>query len=155
MFGRRATMKFAASSRATSAHRTAIGALALAFSVCAIPLAAQNRSSDPDGSVTIQESPAQPLGGDPAPSADAQESNVPATARSSGPVPSDLTLSAGTLIPVRVNQWLSSDRNHPGDTFSGVLEQPLIVQGWVVARRGQSVIWRGSGAAQAGGGKNV
>ena len=148
-------MKFAPSSRAISAHRTAIGALALAFSVCAIPLAAQNRSSDPDGYVTIQESPAQPLGGDPAPSANAQESSVPATTRPSAPVPSDLTLSAGILIPVRVNQWLSSDRNHPGDTFSGVLEQPLIVQGWVVARRGQSVIGRVSVAQKAGHGKDV
>ena len=74
-------MKFPANNRAISAHRTAIGALALAFSVCAIPLAAQNRSSDPDGYVTIQESPAQPLGGDLAPSEDAQESSVPAAAQ--------------------------------------------------------------------------
>ena len=66
---------------------------------------------------------------------------------------------AGTLIPVRVNDWLSSDKNHPGDTFSAVLDQPLIVGGWVVARRGQSIIGRvavadkasrGSGSSRLG-----
>ena len=148
-------MNFAANNSAVWRHRTAICAMALAFSVCAIPLAAQNRASNPDGYVTIQESPAQPLGGDPAPADGAQDSSGPASARSSEPVPSDLTLSAGTLIPVLVNQWLSSDRNHPGDTFSGVLEQPLISQGWVVARRGQSVIGRVSVAQKAGHGKDV
>ncbi len=34
---------------------------------------------------------------------------------------------------------LSSDRNRPGDRFTTVLEQPLIAQGWVLARRGQVV----------------
>jgi hypothetical protein len=149
-------MKFSAINSAISVHRTAIFAMALAFSACAIPLAAQNRPGEPGGYVTIQESPAQPLGGDVTPPEDAQDASVPAATRpSSGPVPSDLTLSTGTLIPVRVNQWLSSDRNHPGDTFSGVLEQPLISQGWVVVRRGQSVIGRVSVAQKAGHGKDV
>ena len=150
-------MKFAANSSVDWRHRAAICGMALAFSVCAMPLVAQNRANDPDGYVTIQESPAQPLGGDQGPANGAQDSNsnAPAATRSSEPVPSDLTLAGGTLIRVRVNEWLSSDRNHPGDTFSGVLEQPLISQGWVVARRGQSVVGRVSVAQKAGHGKDV
>jgi len=52
--------------------------------------------------------------------------------------PQTLTLPAGTLIRVCVDEWLSSDRNVPGDTFSAVLDQPIVVDGWVVARRGQA-----------------
>ena len=52
--------------------------------------------------------------------------------------PRRLTLPAGTVIRVRVDEWLSSDQNVPGDTFSAVLEQPIVVDGWVVARRGQA-----------------
>jgi hypothetical protein len=59
------------------------------------------------------------------------------------------------VISVRVNQWLSSDRNRPGDTFSAVIEQPVVADGWVVARRGQSIIGRVSVAQKAGHGKDV
>ena len=37
---------------------------------------------------------------------------------------------------------MSSDRNHPGDTFTTVLAQPLVAEGWVVARAGQTAIGR-------------
>jgi hypothetical protein len=77
-----------------------------------------------------QQQPSQP----PAPS-DAQaqtQPNPPAV------VPQTLTLPAGTVVRVRVDEWISSDRNVIGDNFSAVLEQPLVVDGWVVARRGQS-----------------
>jgi hypothetical protein len=58
------------------------------------------------------------------------------------PVPSVLTLPAGTLVTVRTTQPLSSNRNMPGDSFSAVLDQSVIAQGWVVARRGQTVMGR-------------
>jgi hypothetical protein len=73
--------------------------------------------------------------------------------------PATLTLPAGTIVRVRSDEWLSSDRNAPGDTFSAVLDQPLVVDGWVVARRGQSETGtiavarkagRGSGTSQLG-----
>ncbi|HMK29565.1 MAG TPA: hypothetical protein VK473_07775 [Terriglobales bacterium] len=50
-----------------------------------------------------------------------------------------LTLRAGTILTVRINQPLSSDRNQTGDIFSGSLVQPVIVQGIVVAKHGQTV----------------
>ena len=61
-----------------------------------------------------------------------------------------MTLPSGTVIPVRIQQCLSSDQNHAGDTFSAVLDQPLIVNGWVVARRGQTVTGRVVLAQKAG-----
>jgi hypothetical protein len=50
-----------------------------------------------------------------------------------------LTIPAGTWISVRNDQALSSDHNRPGDVFTATLVQPLIANGFVVARRGQIV----------------
>ncbi len=75
------------------------------------------------------------------------------------PVPPEtLTLPEGTVIRVRVDEWISSDRSSVGDSFSAVLEQPIVVNGWVVVRRGQaqtgrvSVIKKGThgGTSQLG-----
>src|SRR5262249_15183201 len=48
-----------------------------------------------------------------------------------------LSIPAGTWISVRVNEALSSDHNQPGDLFTATLSQPVIANGFVVARRGQ------------------
>lgn len=60
--------------------------------------------------------------------------------QSQGPPP--LTVATGTVITVRIDQALSSDRNRPGDTFSATLTQPIVAQGIVVAQRGQTVVGR-------------
>ena len=65
-------------------------------------------------------------------------------------VPATLTLKAGTVIAARVSQWLSSDKNKPGNSFSAELVQPVVVNGWVVARRGQTVMGRVVVAKKAG-----
>ena len=67
-----------------------------------------------------------------------------------GVVPSALTVPVGTVITVQVRDPLSSDRNRPGDGFLAALEQPLVYQGWVMARRGQTVIGRVVSAQSAG-----
>lgn len=54
-------------------------------------------------------------------------------------LPAQLTLPAGNWIKVRIDQPLSSNRNQPGDQFMATLAEPLIVDGFVVARRGQTV----------------
>src|SRR5262245_38317144 len=69
-------------------------------------------------------------------------------------VPQRLTLPAGTIISVRTTSGLSSDRNQPGDRFSATLDQPLIASGWVVARRGQTLIGRVAIAQKAGHGNS-
>ena len=66
------------------------------------------------------------------------------------PSPSQLILPAGTWITVRVKQPLSSDQNQPGDSFTATLAQPLVVNGLVVARRGQTIGGRVAEAQKAG-----
>lgn len=56
-----------------------------------------------------------------------------------GPIPAKLTIRPGTYITVRLNQGLSSDRNLAGDGFAATLAKPVIVDGVVVADRGQTV----------------
>ena len=56
-----------------------------------------------------------------------------------GPPMSALTVPAGTWVTVRVNQFISTDHNQQGDTFTATLAQPLVANGRVIARRGQTV----------------
>jgi len=64
--------------------------------------------------------------------------------------PSDFTIPAGTWITARVEQPLSSDHSQPGDSFMATLAQPIVVNGLVVARRGQSVGGRVADVLRAG-----
>jgi hypothetical protein len=59
-------------------------------------------------------------------------------------------LPAGTILQVRTNEFLSSDKNQTGDQFTAVLDQPLVVNGWVVARRGATVLGQVKEAKKAG-----
>jgi len=115
----------------------------------ALPASAQGQSSSDQDTLTVQE-PDRPS----APEAPAQNPDA-----GNQSLPSSITLPAGTVIPVRVSEWLSSDRNQSGDRFSATLEQPLVANGWVVAVRGQVVTGRiavakkaprGGGASQLG-----
>src|SRR6266403_2093101 len=65
-------------------------------------------------------------------------------------VPEALMVPAGTIVLVRINDFLSSDRNRVGDQFTAELEQPIVVNGWVVARRGQMVTGMVKAAQKAG-----
>jgi hypothetical protein len=55
------------------------------------------------------------------------------------PVPATLTVPAGTMVAVRTQNWLTTDHNKKGDTFTATLDQPIVADGYVVARRGQTV----------------
>jgi hypothetical protein len=66
------------------------------------------------------------------------------------PVPPALNIPAGTLIRVQVNNTLSSEQNKAGDAFTATLVQPLIANGWVVARPGQLLTGRVASAKKAG-----
>ena len=65
-------------------------------------------------------------------------------------VPSTLTIPAGTILTVRVNNFLSSDKNKVGDQFTAELERPVVVNGWVVAQRGQTLGGQVKTAKKAG-----
>jgi hypothetical protein len=62
----------------------------------------------------------------------------------------EVTLQAGTLLPVRLVETLSSDRNHPGDTFTASLDAPLVVDGFVIAEKGARAEGRIVESQQAG-----
>ncbi len=66
------------------------------------------------------------------------------------PLPSQVTLKPGTFVTVRVDQPLSSDRNQQGDTFVATLARPVVVDGVVVAERGQTVGGRVAEVQKAG-----
>ena len=65
-------------------------------------------------------------------------------------VPSSVTLPAGTWITIRVNEPLSSDHSQAGDAFTATLAQPIVANGLLIARRGQTVMGRISEAKKAG-----
>jgi hypothetical protein len=111
--------------------------------------------ADASGAPSAPQAPAYP---NPAPAANGGYTGQPADPRSfegntgmppqqqgmppqamQRPIPATLTLKPGTYLTVRVNQTLSSDRNHAGDAFSATLVKPVIVDGVVVAAPGQTV----------------
>ncbi len=53
--------------------------------------------------------------------------------------PHTVTIGVGTLLPVRIGETLSSANNERGDTFLATLDQPLVVDGFVIAERGSRV----------------
>jgi len=53
--------------------------------------------------------------------------------------PHTATIPAGTLLTVRLKEGLSTERNSAGDTFAASLDQPLVIDGFVLAERGASV----------------
>ena len=65
-------------------------------------------------------------------------------------IPPQLTLKKGSFLTVRVDQPLSSDRNQQGDPFSATLARPVVVDGVVVAERGQTLSGRVEAAEKAG-----
>jgi hypothetical protein len=71
------------------------------------------------------------------------------------PIPAQLTIKPGTYLTVHVNQPLSSDRNQAGDGFMATLARPVVVDGVVVAERGQTVGGRVAEAVKAGRVKGV
>ncbi|MBZ5544730.1 MAG: hypothetical protein LAO07_13795 [Acidobacteriia bacterium] len=120
-------------------YRGAVIAFALAICLGASPLwTAQDQQDAPQEAV---QQPADEPAPDNAPQAPPAEYLQ---------VPRTLTVPAGTLITIRTSQYLSSDQNRPGDGFSAELQQPLVVHGWVLARRGQTVLGRVAVAQKAG-----
>ena len=159
--------------KGSSVKGSSVPVFVLAFAasmICtaASPLRAQNQNPygpQDEPSASSQSAPPQ-QGDDATPSqapqqlpsqdnsAPAQTQGVPAP-RAGGPVPPTLTLPAGVVISARSTQWLSSDKNHPGDSFSATLDQPVIANGWVVARRGQTILGRVDVAQKASQGNGV
>lgn len=52
------------------------------------------------------------------------------------PKPNSVTIPAGTTLAVRMGETVSTERNADGDSFVATLDQPLVVDGFVIAERG-------------------
>jgi hypothetical protein len=112
----------------------------------------QAQPATPDG---MDQDPAQPVA---RPYGQPQQPQQPQQPRYDRPpaavphygLPAALTIKPGTYVTVRVEQELSSDRTQQGDVFSASLAQPIVVDGVVVAQRGQPVMGRVAEAAKAG-----
>jgi hypothetical protein len=78
----------------------------------------------------------------PPPASAEPEHETPASPPASvapAPQPHQVTLNAGLLLPVRLVDGLSSERNAPGDAFLATLDKELVVDGFVIAERGARV----------------
>jgi hypothetical protein len=75
---------------------------------------------------------------------------TPVPAPPAPPEPHKVTLNAGTLIPVRLVDGLTSERNVPGDLFTATLDKPLVVDGFVIAERGARVEGRVAASDRGG-----
>jgi len=69
--------------------------------------------------------------------------------------PMKVTLAEGTTIAVRVGETLNSEKNESGDTWTGTLAEPVIIDGLVIAERGASVEGRVTNVKRAGRVKGV
>jgi hypothetical protein len=66
------------------------------------------------------------------------------------PRPATFTVPAGTWLTIRVNEPISSDHSQAGDSFTASLAEPLVSNGFILARRGQMVAGVVSEAKKAG-----
>jgi hypothetical protein len=97
-----------------------------------------------------------PVSNNPQPQLNRRPSGSPPPAYGLQP---QVAIPAGTFVTVRLNQPLSSDHNQTGDFFTATLAEPLVVNGIVVAQRGETVTGqvteaykprRGSGPSRLG-----
>lgn len=96
----------------------------------------------PAGSTTPPAPPAEPERNEPAPYS-APKIDVP-------PPPNKVTIPAGTMFTVRLGETLSTEKNQPGDSFTAVLDQPVVVDGFVIAERGSRASGRIAQLERAG-----
>ena len=66
------------------------------------------------------------------------------------PGPHTVVLTAGTRLIVRIGETISSARSQIGDTFVATLEQPLVIDGFIICERGSRVIGKVTQATPAG-----
>jgi hypothetical protein len=91
----------------------------------------------------------------PPPQATPPEAPAPQADPAPRAAPGQITIPAGAFVTVRVNHFLSSDKNKAGDGFSATLSRPLVADGWVVSRRGETLGGRVVDAQKAGRVKGV
>jgi hypothetical protein len=132
-----------------------IGTLAFVFGVAGLPASAQQSQGNLPGYPVASGQQAQnstndvPQESNPAPAPALHKwrlRKIGYRASERGARKSTVTFridaACGNIVQVRTNEWISTSRNLPGDGFNATLAQPIVVNGWVVAQRGQSVLGR-------------
>lgn len=74
-------------------------------------------------------------------------SNAPSTFEDPGPrqavkparIPAQVTIPEGTSITVRINSTLSTEKSQDGETFTGTLDTPIVIDEMVIAEKGSRV----------------
>jgi hypothetical protein len=110
-------------------------------------------ASDPEPQAAPQPAPQEVAAAAPPP-ARAPDPPPPPVEKVPEP-PHTVTIAEGTLLSVRLNDKLTTQKNQTGDVFSATLDQPLVVDGFVIAERGARVDGRVVQAEQAGRVKGV
>jgi hypothetical protein len=123
-----------------------LSSLTLGIALAALPALAQDPNSAPAADPQAPSGWRRFEGSQPPQQGD----QAPPAQYDAGPAPGQLVLPAGTLLTVRVNQPLSSDHNQKDDAFTASLAQPLVTNGFVIARRGQMIQGRVVEAQKAG-----
>ena len=77
------------------------------------------------------------------------------TRAASSTAPMKVTLAEGTVLAVRVGETLTSEKNESGDGWTGVLAEPVVVNGLIIAERGAEVTGRVTNVKRAGRVKGV
>jgi hypothetical protein len=114
------------------------------------PQASQVASAPPNQVASAQELPdvpaPQPVQNPPgqqaiygAPQPGQQPPTVPPPAANVAPAPHTVTIAAGTNLVVRLTEELSSSRNTAGDAFRATLDQPVVLDGFIIADKGSAV----------------
>ena len=115
-------------------------------------------ASSPAPAMAAEASPPQPQqpaesAPQPPPALTANTSEPPAPPPP--PQPRTVTVTAGTLLSTRLGETLSTDKLMAGDSFTGTLDRPLVVDGLVIAERGARVEGRVIESEKAGRVKGV
>jgi hypothetical protein len=74
----------------------------------------------------------------------------PAKTITEPPPPRSVTIASGTVVNVRLGEDLSTERNRQGDSFIATLDEPLVIDGLVIAEKGARATGRIVDLAEAG-----
>jgi hypothetical protein len=84
----------------------------------------------------------------------AREGNTRGISPTSTVIPPSARVPSGTPVTIHLLSSISSATAHSGDTFDAVLEEPMIVNGQILAERGTAVMGRVMEARRAGSDKS-
>jgi len=117
-----------------------------------------HQTTDPKPPVEAQ-IPSEPVQAAPAPVIPQQaappEEPPPPQQEPEARVPHTVTITAGTLLQVRIGETISASHYQVGDVFLATLDRPLVVEGFIIAERGSRLEGRVVEAQPAGRGNTT